>query len=127
MRRLHRGARAWVTGAVLLASAACSDDPEPTGPALPPDDPALRPASAQQPADDPVSLARGVRGFGGFFLDRQGVPTVYLTDPAQRDAVADALSPFLTARGLDRSRLQVLRADFSYGRLESWFHAASPQ
>jgi hypothetical protein len=127
MRRLHRDARAWVAGAVLLASGACSDGPEPTGPAQPPDDLALRPASAQLPADDPVSLARGVRGFGGFFLDRQGVPTVYLTDPAQRDAVADALAPFLAARGLDRSRLQVLRADFSYGRLESWFHGASPE
>jgi hypothetical protein len=106
---------------------ACSDVSERTGPGQPPDDPALRPAAQQQPPDDPVGLARGVRGFGGFFLDRQGVPTIYLTDPAEHDAATVALAPFLAARGIDRSRLQVLRADFDYARLESWFGAASSE
>ncbi|MGH7519168.1 MAG: hypothetical protein ACREOC_17175 [Gemmatimonadales bacterium] len=127
MSLLRTVARAWLAGSVLLATGACSDVSEPIGPGQPTDDSALRPASLQQPADDPVSLARGVRGFGGFLLDPQGVPTVYLTDPAEVDAAATALAPFLAARGMDRSRLQVRRADFDYARLEGWFEAVSPE
>ncbi len=127
MSLLRMVARAWLAGSVLLAAGACSDVSEPIGPGQPTDDPALRPATLQQPTGDPVSLARGVRGFGGFFLDPQGAPTIYLTDPAEVDAAAAALAPFLAARGVDRSRLQVRRADFDYARLESWFEAASPE
>ncbi|HEX2450689.1 MAG TPA: hypothetical protein VHJ69_06100 [Gemmatimonadales bacterium] len=120
-------ARACLVGGVLLAAAGCSDTSGPVGPAQPPDNAALGPATAQQPADDPVGLVRGVRGFGGFFLDQEGRPTVYLTDPAEADAAANALAPFFAARGIDRSRLQVRRADFDYARLEGWFDVVSPE
>jgi hypothetical protein len=126
MSRLRHVTRAWLAVGVLLGAGACSDVAERTGPSQPQDDPALPPASQEQLTDDPVGLARGVRGFGGFFLDRQGVPSIYLTDPSQRDVAAAALAPFLTAQSLDRTRLQVLRADFEYARLETWFEAASP-
>lgn len=126
MSLLRTVARLWLAG-VLLAAAGCSDSTGPVGPGQRTDDAALRPGSLQQPADDPVSLARGVRGFGGFFLDPQGAPTIYLTDPAEADAAAHALMPFLAARGMDRSRLQVRRGDFEYARLESWFEALSPE
>jgi hypothetical protein len=118
--------RTWLAAAVLLA-AACSDGSNPVAPPQVPDDAALRPGTLQQGTDDPVSLARGVRGFGGFFLDPQGQPVVYLTDPAELDAAASALEPFLAARGLDRARLQVRRADYDYASLESWFDAVSPE
>ncbi len=127
MSLLRTVARAWLAGSVFLAAGACSDVSEPIGPGQPTDDPALRPAALQQPADDPIALARGVRGFGGFFLDPQGAPTIYLADPAELDAAATALAPFLAARGMDRSRLQVRRADFDYTRLESWFETVSPE
>ena len=126
MSRLRDVTRAWLAGGVFFAAGACSDVAERTGPSQPHEDPALPPVPQEQLADDPVGLASGVRGFGGFFLDRQGVPSVYLTDPAQREVAAAALAPFLTAQGVDRARLQVLRADFEYARLESWFEAASP-
>ena len=52
-------------------------------------------STVQQPSvNDPVGLARGVRGFGGFFLDREGAPTVYLADPSERGAAERALAPF---------------------------------
>ena len=126
LSRLRTVTRAWLSGGVLLAVGACSDIGERTGPSQPPTMPALPPGSQGELADDPVGLAGGVRGFGGFFLDRQGVPTVYLTDPAQRDVAATALAPFLSAQGMDRTRLRVLHADFEYARLESWFESASP-
>ena len=128
MSHLPPAARAWLAGAILLTAVGCSDTSGPVGPAQPPDDAASGPAAGQQPtADDPVGLVRGVRGFGGFFLDQEDRPTVYLTDPAEADAAANALAPYLAERELDRSRLQVRRADFDYARLESWFDAVSPQ
>jgi hypothetical protein len=93
-----------------------SDRPEPSAQSIP-----------QASADDPVGLARGVRGFGGFFLDRDGAPTLFLTDPAERGAAEQALSPYFGARGLDPSQLRVVRADFEYASLERWFERASPE
>ena len=78
-------------GAILLASS-CSDDF--TQPTLPTDqlDPAGVAVQQGQP-DDPVALARGVPGFGGFFVDEQGTPTIYLKDTGQRGAAERALLP----------------------------------
>ena len=69
--------------ATTLGIGACSDDTVlPTAPAAVPD---LAQVGAQQElADDPVALARAVPGFGGFFVDDQGTPTVYLANPGQR-------------------------------------------
>jgi hypothetical protein len=72
---------------------------------------------------DQHALAQSIPAFGGFFLD-QGVPTVYLTDPSQRGAVASAVSGFLAARGLSASQLQVLQARFSYRQLEGFYPKA---
>ena len=109
-------------GGILLA-AACQDLSQPTDPALRPELPLAR----QQPSpDDPVALSRGVRGFGGFFLDADGAPTVYLTDPGERGTAEQALGPFLQAHGL-ASQLRVRHADFEYQRLEGWFASVSPE
>lgn len=118
----HRAASvALAVGGVLLG--ACSDIAERTGPSAPPD---LRQSPQQASAGDPVRLARGVPGFGGFFLDARGRPTVYLTDARQRNAAGQALSPFLSSRGLGSAELQVRRADFAYDQLDRWFRHASP-
>jgi hypothetical protein len=118
-------ARAFAAGSIVLAGA-CTDASERLGPADQSHEPEL-PTRTQQPSlDNPIALARGVPGFGGFFLDRAGRPTVYLTDPAQRGAAAAALAPFLRARGLDPARLEVARGNYEYARLQRWFGAASP-
>lgn len=126
MQCLLRRARVWLAGAVVVLIGACSETPESTAP-RPADDAGLGPIPYQASPDDPVALARWVRGFGGFFLDRDGVPTVYLTDPAEHAAAAAALAPYLAAQGLDRSRLRTLRADFDYARLERWFEEGSSE
>ena len=61
--------------AIAVALAACSDSTQPTDPAASPDNPDLRASGSQQPAG-PLALGKTVRGFGGFFLDAQGAPTV---------------------------------------------------
>jgi hypothetical protein len=127
MTRPRPAGRALVAAGMLVALGACSDVSDRTGPSQPSIPPPLESTMQQPSANDPVSLARGVRGFGGFFLDRQGAPTVYLADPSERGAAERALAPFFAARGIDASRLRVLHADYGYSQLERWFDQASSE
>jgi hypothetical protein len=83
--------------------------------------------TAQQPAADPNALARGVRGFGGFFLDEQGTPTIYLKDAAERGNAERALGAWLQAAGLSPSAIRVLKGEFDWADLERWQVQASEQ
>jgi hypothetical protein len=122
MTALRASLLALAVGGVLLV--ACTDA-ERTGPSAPAD---LQQAASLQVSDpdDPVALGRGVPGFGGFFLDGRGRPTVYLTDVRRRGTAGQALTPFLQSRGLSSAELQVMRGDFDYAQLDRWFQQASP-
>lgn len=52
-----------------------------------------------------------IPGFGGLFYDREGFPTVYLTDPGDARALAK-LGP----------DVRVLRGDFEFAELRNWRH-----
>src|SRR5262245_62712844 len=78
MTRPRPAAGALLAAGMLVAVGACSDVSNHTGPSEPATAPSLEPRVQQPSANDPVALAHGVRGFGGFFLDRAGAPTVYL-------------------------------------------------
>jgi hypothetical protein len=109
-------------GAVLLA--ACSGDlnsPAPTSPDLQ----LQNLQSSESPSQE--QLDRQIPGFGGYFLDRTGTPTVYLQAGARRGPAEQALAAVLSARGLAPERLQVLTAAYSYRQLERWFQQASPE
>jgi hypothetical protein len=110
-----------VAGTIFLASA-CSDATHPTPPSVG----GIGADPIQQP-DDPVALARGIPGFGGFFFDRAGAPTVYLTDLSARAQVERALGPWLVAQGIRTATLQVRRADYDWASLERWQGLASGQ
>ena len=109
--------------AAVFLAAACTDQNEPTAPSNQPDP--LSPSLRQGPGDNPNALARGVRGFGGFFFDAQGKPTVYLKNAAERSNVERALAPYLRAQGLSSSAVQVRRGNFDWVQLERWFAQAS--
>jgi hypothetical protein len=109
---------------VVLAAAGCSDSSQPTVPSDQPDDPSLR-ATRQGAGEHPNDLARGVRGFGGFFFDAQGTPTMYLKDAAERGNAARAVAPFLQARGIDPSAVQVKRGEYAWTDLERWQQQAA--
>src|SRR5215212_3515459 len=102
-----------------VALGSCSDDatlPSAPSAAAAPD---LALTGAQQDlADDPVALARAVPGFGGFFVDEQGTPTVYLATPGRRAAAEQALGPWFRARGRPAAALRVLPARFVWTDLE---------
>ena len=112
-----------IAGSAILAIA-CSDSTQPTPPTESPAD--LAPAGGLQ-SDDPVALARQVPGFGGFFYDEAGVPTIYLEDVGLRAGAERALQPFLAAQGMAASALQVRKADFDWASLERWQTAASAE
>jgi hypothetical protein len=111
----------------LLAVAACSDNSQPTDPSTPPSTDSPNLSAAQGQPTNPMALLRGVRGFGGFFLDAQGNPTVYLKSSAERPHAERALEPWLRAKGRSASQLRVLQGEFEWAQLERWFPQASSE
>ena len=118
-----------LAAAATVALGSCSDDTtRPSAPSAPSAAPDLALAAAQQDlADDPVTLARTVPGFGGFFVDEQGTPTVYLTNSGRRAAAEQALGPWFRERGRPAAALRVLPARFAWTDLERWHAQASPE
>ena len=121
MRRTTLLQIAAVAAAIVVAG--CTQD-DPTAPGTTGDHPS---AAVRQGSDNPNELARGVRGFGGFFFDAQGRPTVYLKHPAERANAERALAGYLRGHGVASSALQVRRGDYDWNQLERWFAAASTE
>ncbi|HEX5575666.1 MAG TPA: hypothetical protein VFX42_07310 [Gemmatimonadales bacterium] len=117
--------QALAAGTLILA-AACSDRTEPTAPDNPPATVSLQPRSQGTP-DDPIALARQVPGFGGFYLDDQGTPVVYLKSVAERGNAQRALAPFFQSQALSASQLRVLPARYEWAQLESWSSQATTE
>jgi hypothetical protein len=111
---LHAG----VSLGLALLVAGCSDMGQPAAPSDP-SDPSLA-AARQGISEHPNDLARAVPGFGGFFLDAAGTPTVYLRDPARKSEVARALGPYFRAAGIQPSLLRVQHGQFDWALLERW-------
>ena len=109
-------------GLLVVVSCADSSNPaEPEGGML---------ASRGQggpPADLPSAdeLARQVPGFGGFYLDATGTPTVHLTRGSDRGNAERALGGYLAARGLAPAALQVQEGRYGWQQLERWQDAAT--
>jgi hypothetical protein len=76
---------------------------------------------------DPIGLGRKVPGFGGFYLDSQEKPVIYLRGAAQRADAERALAPYLASQGLSPSELRVLPTRFDWEQLESWSALVSAQ
>jgi hypothetical protein len=111
--------------ATVLAAAACQDATEPTAPGITRGEVSLQQVPAQAQIPDQAQLALSIKGFGGLFLDRDGAPNVYLTDPQQRGEVERALTAFAREQGMSPSDIRVLRGNFDYLQLDDWFKAAT--
>ena len=111
---------------VALTLAACQDNSNPTAPdAVPPSDR----VQASQGADLPPAseFARQVPGFGGFFLDRSGNPTLYLTRGSSRAPAERLLAGYLSRRGLTAASIRVLEGRYGWNQLERWQAQASSE
>ncbi len=107
--------------AAVLALAACSDQNQPSAPDIPADL-----ARTQGQTDDANMLARTVPGFGGFFYDAQGRPTMYLTTPTARGPAERALAPYLQKHGVATGGIQTRPAAHTWDQLERWHGRVSP-
>lgn len=108
---------------VVLATA-CEGPTTPVGPAASPMPPIWQQAVQ---APDVEVLAQIVPSFGGFYLDDEGVPTVYLTEVGQRPAAEAALAAYAGARGFSASQIRVVRGDYTYKELKRHFQQLSPE
>jgi hypothetical protein len=117
-----------LAAAAIVALGSCSDDTtQPSAPSAPATPDLALTAAQQDLADDPVALARTVPGFGGFFVDEQGTPTVYLTNAGRRAAAEQALGPWFRERNRPAAALRVLPARFTWTDLERWYAQATPE
>jgi hypothetical protein len=113
-----------LASSAALALAACRDDTNPTAPDVPP-------ASARVQAGPDVDLppaaelARQVPGFGGFFIDPTGTPTVYLTRGSSRVPAERMLARYLAGRGLAAAAMRVVEARYHWQQLERWQASAT--
>jgi hypothetical protein len=82
-----------------------------------------------QGADLPPAseFARQVPGFGGFFLDRSGNPTLYLTRGSSRAPADRLLSGYLGQRGLTTAAVRVLEGRYRWQQLERWQSLATSE
>src|SRR5437867_671695 len=113
-----------VVGAgIALAAAACREGPAPTGPDI-----GLLPDRVQGAALPTANdLERGVPGFGGYFLARDGTPTVYLTAGSDRGPAEQAFGAYLQGLGHAPDALRVLSARYPWRQLERWQDEASAE
>jgi hypothetical protein len=81
---------------------------------------------AQETTPAQWDVAQAVPGFGGYFLDADGAPTVYLLDPARRADAEQALAGFLADRGFTGGDLRIRQGAYAYTELEAWYRAARP-
>lgn len=72
-------------------------------------------------------LVRDVPGYGGMFLDEEGRPTVYLTDPEVYLDAELEVAAFMRRRGEAPSPIRVRQANFSLPRLDGWLRAAAEE
>jgi len=122
---MTQGMRRWnlVLAGVAMVGA-CTDVPEPLD--VDPTDGQIAPQFNLQATQDPLdALAAALPGFGGLFLAEDGMPTIYLLDPAQRDAAAPIVAAFLAEQGEGFPGLRVLQGQHDYRTLRRWFAEAS--
>lgn len=110
--------------AFALLAAACQESPTPTAPGF------VTFSSgtlAQQEVPSQLDVALAVPGFGGYFIDETGSPTVYLTDVSKKADAAQALAGFLASFGWTAADLKVRQAQYDYLQLDAWYRASWPQ
>jgi hypothetical protein len=113
---------------LVAAAAACDQVPGPVAPEGPGGAAfATLSTVSQQATPAQADVAAAVPGFGGYYIDSTGRPTVWLTDPAQRPAAEAALAGFLASFGWTAADLQVRQADYSFAQLDAWYTAAWPR
>jgi len=84
--------------------------------------------AAPQTADDLFAqVAERTPAFGGFFLDENGDPTVYMVDVKQAPAAQAAIADVFGAEYLPAGDLRVLPGRYGFLQLKDWYDKMWPQ
>lgn len=110
-------------GAALML-AACQDNSSPTSSAAGPISARVQPSQGSH-LPSPAEFDRQVPGFGGFFLNRDGSPTVYLTRGSSRTPAERVLAGYLAGRGLPTAAVRVVEGRYGWQQLQRWQAAAT--
>ena len=113
MTRKPIAGRAFLAATLVLAGA-CADAGEPAAP----ETRAPEPQTQAQGEFDPISVSRVLPGFGGLYIDANGVPTVYLTDLSQSDRVPGVLGNVAKWHG-GTGEVRVKQGQFTYVELDA--------
>jgi len=114
---------------LTLAAVACGEPPAPTQPTAA-DRAASALASDIRPAEQHLhTLAREVEGFGGYFIDSNGVVVGYVTDLARGEALRRRLEAAVRAGRLgSRTRsIAIRKGQFDFPSLARWRDIVSGQ
>jgi hypothetical protein len=104
-----------------LLTAACQETHAPTDPGLISFSTA---AASQDATPSQLDVALAVPGFGGYYIDGTGAPTVWLTDVSRRAEAEQALAGFLASFGWTAANLKVRQATYDYLQLDAWYRQA---
>jgi len=115
-----------LAAASALFISACQDNSTPTSPDTGPSLAVARPSQGPELPSD-AEFDRLVPGFGGFFLNQDGSPTVYLTRGASRAPADRLLAGYLSAHGLSTAALHVVEARYGWQQLQRWQQDASDE
>ncbi|HEV8599363.1 MAG TPA: hypothetical protein VGQ69_08400 [Gemmatimonadales bacterium] len=115
MPRSHLAATLIAAG---FLTAACQETPTPTDPGLITFSTA---AISQEATPSQLDVALAVPGFGGYYIDDTGAPTVWLTDVSRRAEAEQALGGFLASFGWTAANLKVRQAAYDYLQLDAWY------
>lgn len=63
---------------------------------------------------------KAIPGFGGYFIDDEGIPTLYLTPSSSRAPAEEAFGAYLDAAGIPATEIRVLDALYTWQELERW-------
>ena len=111
----------------VLGLGACRDLDDPAAVVAPPSAAFGLAEVAQDPTPSQMAVAQVVPGFGGYFIDVNGSPTVWLTDPGRRADAELALAGFLDSFGYAPSELVVRKATYDWLTLDGWYNRVWPQ
>lgn len=109
--------------AALAGLAACAERP---GEPSTPDEEGVVPLQST----DPLALAREIPQFGGYYLDADGTPVMFLTEGADEARARRAAVRSLRAGGAaaaTESSLRIRRAEYRYLDLHEWHRGISPE
>lgn len=113
----------------MLALSACDQPPTPTQPTTAKQAPTSTPSKIREAERHLHELAREHPGFGGLFIDDDGVVVAYMTDPARGNVIRGKIEGLVSAgsMGSQGHQVAIRKGEFDFPSLAYWRDIVSEQ